>query len=325
MGTRAHTVVPVTLLTGYLGSGKTTLLNRILAEPHGEKIAVIVNEFGEVGIDQRLIVRGDDEIIEMANGCVCCVVKDDTVISLYSMNERRAGRATPKLEYDRVIIEASGIANPVPLMRMILEDERLVDGYSLAGVVALIDAEHFKIQVTRSIEVKEQIACADVLLINKIDRIDELELLTVVERISGINPHAQSLMCINAKVDIKTLLNSQRENTFAISEYYCERMHDEDVQSVVLRASKSLSKFSFDKWLGEHIVLRADDLYRYKGIIAIDGKNARTVVQGVHAYFDMRDGDQWLPDEDRESILVVIGRDLNSELLRESFKNCQIY
>jgi len=317
---------PVTLLAGYLGAGKTTLLNRLLTEPHGQRIAVVINEFGEESIDDKLIVKTDDEIIEMANGCMCCVVKDDTRDALFAMKERRLGRFGTPLVFDRVVIEASGVANPVPVMRMLLEDELLVDGYTLDGVLALVDAFNIKTQLARATEVKQQIACADVVVVNKIDRVHEENLPAIVRRVAGLNPRARIVPTQHANVplvDIFSINGFGRE--LVISEYYDSHNNDDDVQSLVVRAVRPLVRHAFEEWLSCNIILRADDMYRYKGIIAFEGNPALTIVQGVHAYFDMHTGELWQIGDRHESVLVLIGRDLDRLALEEGFKSCQTF
>ncbi|MDP3988725.1 MAG: GTP-binding protein [bacterium] len=316
---------PVTILTGYLGAGKTTLLNHILSAPHGQRIAVIVNEFGEISIDDKLIVRGDDEIIEMANGCMCCVVKDDTVETLFSMKERRLGRAGSPIVFDRVIIEASGVANPVPIMRMLLEDDRLVDGYTLDGVVALVDAVHLGQQLGRSVEVKQQIACADLVVVNKVDLVDEIVLPHIVRSVAVLNPRARIVTSTNGMIDVHELFSLHSfGGDISINEYHTEQQHDQHVQSVVLRSSRPLVKDVFHEWITNNLIFRGEDMYRYKGIVAIEGDPKRTILQGVHAYFDMSSGEVWKEGENQESVLVVIGRDLDREMLKESFRACGV-
>lgn len=316
--------VPVTILTGYLGAGKTTLLNRILSEPHGERIAVIVNEFGEVGIDDKLIVRGDDEVIEMANGCMCCVVQDDTRQTLYSMNERRKGRGETPLTFDRVIIEASGVANPVPVLRMLLEDDQLMSGYRVDGVVTLVDAFHISDQYERALEVKEQIACADVLVVNKVDLVDEEKKVGLIKWLGQLNPRARIVSTTKATLPLQSVLEiggfSAPDGVVFTHDHHS---HDPDIQSLVLRASRPLVRSVFEEWLVQHVVLRGNDLYRYKGIVALKGEPLRFVVQGVHAYFDFSPGSIWKEGEALESVLVLIGRDLDIKELEHSFLACQ--
>lgn len=313
--------VPLTLLTGFLGAGKTTLLNRILTEHHGEKIAVIVNEFGDIGIDDKLIKRHANGIVELENGCICCSVKDSTLGTLLKLMDDRKDMQT----FDRVIIETTGIANPIPFVRAFLSKPMLKEYYMLDGVITVVDAAHIMQQLEQTTEAREQIAIADVILLNKTDLVDNDAKLHAIQQIKTINEHATLVQTERSMVDISTILDIRAFDIEAFN--LGEPAHDSHkqtnggVHSIVLREEHALNLDSITRWIGEALMLNADKLMRYKGILHIAGRENRMIFQGVHTHFENTDGDPW-NDDVRVSEVVLIGRDLDKEFYQRTFSEC---
>jgi len=307
--------IPVTLITGFLGAGKTTLLNNLLSQLHHEKIAVIINEFGEIGIDDKLILRTDEEIIEMNNGAICCAVRTDTIKVLLKLTERK------DLHFDRVIIETTGLANPVPIARAFLDKPALSERYEIDAIVTLVDATQITKQLKSAPETKTQIASADVILLNKIDLADERTVAVAKHDIKRINPLATIHLTRKSDLTLETLLSTKRDQTF-IHEHTHEdetHDHDSDITSFVLTATEPLDLEKVSHWIGEFIMLNSANLLRYKGLLDIAGMDERFIFQGVHEHFESRKDRPWGTDE-RLSQVVIIGRNLDKEAFKESFR-----
>lgn len=312
---------PITLLTGFLGAGKTTLLNRILTENHGEKIAVIVNEFGEIGIDDKLVKSNSNGIVELENGCLCCSVKDSTLGTMMKMIDDRKDVQ----EFDRMIIETTGIANPVPFVRAFLSKQALKKYYRLDGVVTVVNAAHILVQLKEMKEARDQVAIADVILLNKIDLISEEGIEMVTSELRARNPHANIVQTERSNVDIGIILDI---DAFNMERVNVEDSHEhghgepgEEVGSIILREQRPLQMDKVVRWIGEALMLNSQDLLRYKGILNIAGRDNRLVFQGVHAHFENTDGEPW-GDDKRTSEVVLIGRDLDEDFYRRTFAEC---
>ncbi len=306
--------IPVTLITGFLGAGKTTLVNHLLTQLSDEKVAIIVNEFGEVGIDDKLILRTDEEIIEMNNGSICCAVRSDTIKVLLKLTERK------DLAFDRVIIETTGLANPIPVARAFLDKPALVQRYQIDAIVTMVDASNITQQLKVTPEAKMQIASADVVLLNKVDLADERTVAVAKHEIRHINPLATIHETRRSDLTLKTLVDAQRDQTF-VREYTSEgeeHGHDSDVTSFVLSSDKPLDLEKVGRWIGEHIVLNAPNLLRYKGILDIQGMDDRFVFQGVHEHFENKRDQPW-GEAGRVSQVVIIGKDLDRAAFEKSF------
>ncbi len=310
----AEKKIPVTLITGFLGAGKTTLLNNLLTQLHDEKVAVIVNEFGEVGIDDKLILRTDEEIIEMNNGAICCAVRTDTVKVLLKLTERK------DLSFDRVIIETTGLANPIPIARAFLDKPALAERYEIDAIVTMVDASQIAQQLKTTPEAKMQIASADIVLLNKIDLTDERTVAIAKHDIKRINPLATIHQTTKSDLTLETLLEAQRDQTF-VREYTTdgeEHGHDSDVTSFVLTAEQPLDLEKVGRWIGEYVLLNSENLLRYKGLLSIKGMDERFVFQGVHEHFENRKDRPW-GDDLRLSQVVIIGKGLDQAAFEESF------
>jgi len=349
--------IPVTVLTGYLGAGKTTLLNRILSENHGKKYAVIVNEFGEIGIDNDLIVESDEEIYEMNNGCVCCTVRGDLIRVVEGLM-RRPGR------FDGIIVETTGLADPVPVAQTFFMDDDVRAKTELDAVVALVDAKHLPLRLKDSREAEDQIAFADVVIINKTDLVTPEELALIEDIVRAINPAARVYKTSRSGVDLARVLDQgafNLERALENDPHFLEHGHDDHVcgpdcdhhhhdhdhhhhdhdhdhdhhhhgqmsaihdvtvQSVSLRGGE-MNPERFFPWIQKITQTQGPNILRLKGIIAFKDDAERYVVQGVHMIIEGDHQRPWKDGEKHETRLVFIGRDLDRAKLEESFKACE--
>jgi G3E family GTPase len=342
---------PVTVLTGYLGAGKTTLLNRILSEPHGKKYAVIVNEFGEIGIDNDLIVNADEEVFEMNNGCICCTVRGDLIRIIDGLMRRKG-------KFDAIIVETTGLADPAPVAQTFFVDEEVGKKTRLDAVVTVADAKWLKDRLKDAPEAKSQIAFADVILLNKTDLVDEADLQEVEARIRGINPYARLHRTTRSQIALDEVLDRKAFDLDRILDiepdflhgdahdhdhhshdhdhahdhdhhhghdhhhHGLKHYHDEEMQSISLKTDKPLNPDKFFPWIQNLVAEDGPAILRSKGILSFRDDPDRFVFQGVHMIPDGDHQRPWKDDEKRESRLVFIGRHLPEEKIRKGFETC---
>ena len=312
-------MLPLTIITGWLGSGKTTLLNRILTEEHGLRIAVVQNEFGEIGVDGDLVIGADFGLYELSNGCLCCAVNDDFLAVL----EDLANMEDPP---DHVLIETSGVADPSATVLSILRHPDHGDTFQVDGVVTLVDAPHIRSQLSDAPEVEAQIAFADLLLLNKIDLLGGADPASVERELRAINPEADILHSVNADVDVYGLLDLggfdlSRITVRGYGEDAPHSHHGADgIVSCSLRIGQPLDFERVERWVADVLREQGEQLYRMKGILRVAGSERALVLQGVRAMYNWRYGDDWKAGE--ESRIVFIGKGLDESLLREGLQRC---
>ena len=319
-------MIPVTILTGFLGSGKTTLLNRILKEQHGHRIAVIENEFGEAGIDNELLVQDrDEQIVEMNNGCICCTVRGDLVRIL---GELAAKRAAGTLQFDRVVIETTGLADPAPVAQTFFVDDDIGMTYLLDAIVTMVDAVHAPQQLDEHHEAQEQVGFADRVLLTKTDLVDDAQIQALKARLAKMNPRAKISQSKHGVADVSDLLDIRGFNLNAILEIEpdfltdVDHEHDDDVTSFVWRESAPLDLVRLEDFLGAIVQVYGTKLMRYKGVLNVEGVKERIVFQGVHMLMGSEVASAWKKGEVRESKMVFIGRDMPKEVLLDGLNQC---
>ncbi len=342
--------IPVTVLTGYLGAGKTTLLNRILTEQHGMKYAVIVNEFGEIGIDNDLIIGADEEVFEMNNGCICCTVRGDLIRILEGLMKRRG-------KFDAILVETTGLADPAPVAQTFFVDTDVQEAARLDAVVTVADAKWLSARLKDAPEAKNQIAFADVIILNKTDLVTPAELREVEARIRAINPYAKLHPTTRCDVPLTAVLGQNAFDLDRILEIEpdflhaeedhdhdhshdhhghdhhhhdhghhhhggLKHYHDEDMQSVAIQIDGDVDPAKFMPWINDLVQTEGPSILRSKGILAFKDEPKRFVFQGVHMILDGDVQREWRADEKRTSKVVFIGRDLKEDLIRSGFMAC---
>jgi G3E family GTPase len=317
--------VPVTLLTGFLGAGKTTLLNRILSEEHGLRFAVIENEFGEAGIDSDILIRSDEQIVEMNNGCICCTVRGDLVRILGQLAQRRdAG----EIGFDRVIIETTGLADPAPVAQTFFVDEEIGRAYRLDAIVTVVDALHGPQQLDAHHEAQEQVGFADRILLSKTDLVTPAEADALIKRLGTINARANVGVVDFGHTDIAQLLEVGGFNLDAILEIEPDFLddvaheHDDDISSFVFRSTRPFVVGKLEAFLSQMLTEHGADMLRYKGVLNVADMPGRVVFQGVHMMMGSDVGKPWHSSESRESVMVFIGRKLPQDLFIQGLESC---
>jgi len=319
--------VPVTVVTGFLGSGKTTLVNYILSENHGKRIAVIENEFGEVGIDDALVIDAEEEIFEMNNGCICCTVRGDLIRILGTLMKRRD-------KFDYILVETTGLADPAPVAQTFFVDDEIRAQLRLDAIVTVVDAKHLSLHLFEEKEegveneALEQIAFADRILVNKTDLVSEEEVVVVESHLRSINASASLVRTHMSKVDLDWILNVGAFNLERVLEVEptfledSEHLHDQSITSVGIEQEGQVDVAKINNWLGWLLGEKGTDIFRMKGILNVAGSEQRYVFQGVHMLFDGQPDRAWAEGESRVNKMIFIGRNLDRDEIRRRFQEC---
>lgn len=315
-------MIPVTIITGFLGAGKTTLVNHLLDQCHDAFIGVIVNEFGEVGIDGELIVADDRPLIEITNGCICCTVRKDLAVAVSEMLQR-AGRPV-----DRLIIETSGLADPAPVLQSFLADAAMLERVELESVITVADAHHL-LQHLGDDVVREQIAFADVIMLNKIETVDDEAVKRLEGELRRLNPAAHLVQAERARIPVGELLGTKRfslANVLSVEPDLLEDEHDHEhdtsIGSYSIETDEAIDAERFNRWMNRLVQQSGAQLMRSKGVLNLRGEARQFHFHSVHMLLDARPGRGWRPGESRRSRLVFIGRNLDVDSLRDGFLGC---
>jgi G3E family GTPase len=345
--THTMALIPTTILTGFLGAGKTTLLNRILQEQHGHKIAVIENEFGQENIDNEILVQDSTEqIIEMNNGCICCTVRGDLIVALSALAQKRdAG----ELQFDRVVIETTGLANPGPVAQTFFMDEEVAMHYLLDAVVTVVDAKHAMQQLDQHEEAQRQVGFADKMLLSKTDLVGASELETLTARLKRINPRAPIQKADFGRAPITDVLDLRgfnlnekleidpdflRTDEHALHEHDCaadcnhhdhhHAHHSDDIAAFVFKSERPFDTGRLDEFLGGLVQVYGPRMLRYKGVLWMNGGDRKVVFQGVHQMMGSDIGGKWAESETRGSKMVFIGKNLPKDIFIRGLEQCLV-
>jgi G3E family GTPase len=352
-------LIPATILTGFLGAGKTTLLKRVLSETHGQKIAVIENEFGEENIDNDILVENrDEQIIQMSNGCVCCTIREDLRSTLADLAEKRR---KGEISFDRVVIETTGVADPGPVAQTFFMDDEIAESYLLDSILTLVDAKHAESQLDTRQEARRQVGFADQIFISKTDLVQPAEVDALMHRLKHMNPRAPQQAVnfgdvpiskvfdlkgfnLNAKLDIDPdFLKADdhdhhgHDHAHGHDEHHghdhgpgeaCNHphhhAHDDDVKSFVFRSKKAFNPAKLEDFLGAIVQVYGPKMLRYKGVLNLKGSDRKVIFQGVHQLMGSDLGPKWAPGEDKTSKMVFIGIDLPREVLEQGLEQCLV-
>ena len=350
-------LIPVTILTGFLGSGKTTLLKRVLTEAHGQKIAVIENEFGEENIDNEILVNDTEEtIIQMNNGCICCSIREDLreTLQLLAAKKRKG-----LLDFDRVVIETTGLADPGPVAQTFFMDEEIAEQYLLDSILTLVDAKHAETQLNERQEARRQVGFADQIFISKTDLVAEDDVKALMHRLKQMNPRAPQKAVhfgevaiadvfdlrgfnLNAKLDIDPeFLKADEPEAHAHHDHdhvhgeQCDHPshaagpghhhhHDDDVKSFVFRSDKPFSPAKLEDFLGAVVNIYGPRMLRYKGVLNMEGTDRKVIFQGVHQLMGSDLGPAWAEGEKKTSKMVFIGIDLPKDIFVQGLEQCLV-
>jgi len=347
MSSTANGLIPATILTGFLGAGKTTLLKRVLTEAHGQKIAVIENEFGEENIDTDILVSDTEEqIIQMNNGCVCCTIREDLRTTL---SDLAAKRRKGELQFDRVIIETTGLADPGPVAQTFFMDDEIAEAYLLDSVLTLVDAKHAEEQLNSRQEARMQVGFADQIFISKSDLVEPAAVDALIHRIKHMNPRAPIQAAHFGEVPLSKVFDQRGFNLNAKLEIdpdflkadahdhhhhdhdhehgeHCDHphhhAHEDDVKSFVFRSDKPFNPAKLEDFLGAIVQVYGPKMLRYKGVLHMKGTEKKVIFQGVHQMMGSDLGPRWMPGEKKQSKMVFIGIDLPKDVLLQGLEGC---
>ncbi|HEX2604303.1 MAG TPA: GTP-binding protein [Oxalicibacterium sp.] len=343
-------LIPATILTGFLGAGKTTLLNRILHEPHGHKIAVIENEFGQENIDNEILVHDSrEQIVEMNNGCICCTVRGDLIAALTNLAQRRN---KGELDFDHVVIETTGLANPGPVTQTFFIDEEVGMHYLVDAVITVVDARHAMQQLDRHEEAQRQVGFADRLLLSKTDLVDTDALQKLTERLKRINPRAQIITSnfggvpiadvldlrgfnLNDKLELDPDFLSAEDEEHVHDEHCGHDHHDhahdhhhghhtDNIAAFVFKSERPFHTAKLDEFLGGLVQVYGPQMLRYKGVLWMEGADRKVIFQGVHQLLGTDIGGKWDENETRGSKMVFIGQNLPKEIFLRGLQQCLV-
>ena len=347
-------LIPATILTGFLGAGKTTLLKRVLSEAHGQKIAVIENEFGEENIDNDILVtESKEQIVQMSNGCICCTIREDLRATLADLAARKR---KGELDFDRVVIETTGLADPGPVAQTFFMDDEIAESYLLDSILTLVDAKHADRQLDTRQEARRQVGFADQLFLSKTDLVAQEETAALIHRLKHMNPRAPLKAVhfgevpirdvfdlrgfnLNAKLDIDPDFLKAEAHDHAHHGHdhdhehgeHCEHpshqhghhhAHDDDVKSFVFRAERPFNPAKLEDFLGAMVNVYGPRMLRYKGVLSVQGVDKKVIFQGVHQLMGSDLGPAWAAGEPRVSKMVFIGLELPRELLEQGLTQC---
>jgi len=337
-------LIPATILTGFLGSGKTTLLKRVLTESHGQKIAVIENEFGAENIDNEILVQDTQEqIVQLSNGCVCCTIREDLRSTLADLATRKR---KGELEFDRVVIETTGLADPGPVAQTFFMDDEVAESYLLDSVLTLVDAKHGDAQLDTRQEARRQVGFADQIFISKADLVDDETVEGLIHRIKHMNPRAPQRKVhfgevpiaevfdlrgfnLNAKLDIDPeFLNADPHDHDHDHDHgeHCDHPHhhhhDDDVKSFVFKADRPFNPAKLEDFLGAVVQVYGPKMLRYKGVLHMKGSDRKVIFQGVHQMMGSDLGPKWAAGEKKQSKMVFIGLDLPRDVFLQGLEQC---
>ena len=348
-------LIPATILTGFLGAGKTTLLKRVLSESHGHKIAVIENEFGEENIDNEILVADTTEqIIQLSNGCVCCTIREDLRATLATLAEKRR---KGELDFERVVIETTGVADPGPVAQTFFMDDEIAESYLLDSILTLVDAKHAEGQLDARQEARRQVGFADQIFISKSELVDDASLNALAHRLKHMNPRAPQRKVhfgevpisevfdlrgfnLNAKLEIDPEFlkvegghahhdhghdNDQHDHgSGEACDHPHHHAHDDDVKSFVFRADKAFNAAKLEDFLGAIVQVYGPKMLRYKGVLYMKGSDKKVIFQGVHQLMGSDLGPKWMPGEKKQSKMVFIGIDLPKDILLQGLEQCLV-
>lgn len=319
-------LIPVTILTGFLGSGKTTLLNRILKENHGQRIAVIENEFGEEGVDNDLLLQDEQEnIVEMNNGCLCCTVRGDLVRIMGNLAKRRADG---EIRFDRVVIETTGMADPGPVAQTFFVDDDIAENFLLDAVITVVDAKHGMQQLDEHREIQQQVGFADRLLLSKTDLCTSEEVAAIRARLVKMNARADIITSDFGQAPIEQILDIRGFNLNSVLDIAPDFLeedhhtHNDEIRSFVFKSDKPFDSVQFEEFMGAISQVYGSDMLRYKGILYVKGSDRRMLFQGVHMLMGADLGRKWSPEEKKSTKMVFIGRKLPQELFIKGLTKC---